>query len=491
MEIPSGSIVNALQQARTLYDDGQYAECERLCRDILRRDSDQPEALSILGYLAQRGAAPNVAIECFQRLCDLQPDVPAHRGALASALRQAGHHQEALQAQASYVELAPDDTAALQNLALQYSEVGDFERARASYEKVLASMPSFGRAHYGLALIKKFEPGDPQISQMSAVLESGDIEPAERSRIAMSLGKAHEDLGDYDQAFAYYELGNRIKRDLISFDIDEERSKTARLIQSFSTELLDKTGYAGCPSEVPVFIVGMPRSGSTLVEQIIASHPEVHGAGELPNLFQTIERGLHGRISPDRQFPEAVKDIPRVAWSELGAAYLASIQKLAPDALRIVDKQLFNYPMLGIIHLMLPKARIIHCTRDPLDTCVSCFTQSFGAERGFTCDLSELGATYRLYQSVMAHWRKWLPDPMLEVAYEDLVADPETQARRLIRFLGLEWNDACLAFHHSDRAVVTSSLGQVREPIYSSSIGRWRRFESHLSRLQEALATDV
>ncbi len=477
-----------LARARRLYDENRFAECERICRDLLSQYPDEPRALSIFGYLALRGGALTTAIETFQHLCELQPDYAGHRGALASALRQAGRHQESLAAQQACVALAPDDPEAMQNLASQYAETGQLELARDTYTAVLARAPKLGQAHYGLALIKQFAAEDPQIPQMKALLDDRELDPANRTRIAFSLGKACEDLGEFNQAFAYYKLGNDLKRGQLVFDPEQERSNAQRVIRTFSDSLRERLHGAGFASALPVFIVGMPRSGSTLVEQIIDNHPEVHGAGELPNLFRVLQRGLHAQTPAGRAFPEAVAALDFATWQQLGEAYVSSVRGLDPGARRIVDKQLYNYTLVGMIHLMLPDARIIHCVRDPLDTCVSCYTQNFGSERGFSCDLSALGQTYRHYEEIMAHWRQWLTEPMLEVAYEDVVADPETQARRLIEYLGLEWSDACLTPERSKRTVITSSLGQVRAPVYSSSLGRWRRFEKHLQPLTDALA---
>ena len=243
------------------------------------------------------------------------------------------------------------------------------------------------------------------------------------------------------------------------------------IVSTYSPALLSRLRGTGCQSERPVFIVGMHRSGSSLVEQILASHPLVHGAGERRHMAR-IAATLGSETEPDR-------------LEALGETYVGAL----PDhgATRVIDKTPGNFERLGLIRLILPKARIIHCHRDPLDSCLSCFKTLFQEGNGYSYDLAELGHYYRSYQRLMDHWREVLPGDVLDVAYEDVVEDLETMARRLVEFCGLPWDDACLEFHETDRPVQTASAAQVRKPIYKTAVGRWRRYESHLNALMKAL----
>jgi len=371
-------------------------------------------------------------------------------------------------------------------LATIHSDRGDFAAAREAYERAILRNPRAGGAHYGLASLKTFTEDDPQIAQMEALIGDPSLEPNEEATLCFSLGRALDQLGRLDDAMAMYARGNRLKREMSDFDITAERTNVARIIASFGPDLFARFEGVGDPSELPVMVVGMPRSGTTLVEQILASHPRVHGAGEINDLWRIVS-GLGRVLPPGSRQPEDVGAAPPGIWGELGARYVARLRQYGPGADRVIDKLPFNYTLAGIIRLMLPRSRIVHCVRDPRDTCVSCYLTSFQNDRGFTFDLAELGETYRLYRDLMDHWRDVLPGGFYEVSYESLVNDPEAQSRALVEYLGLEWSDDCLRFFENPRSVTTASMTQVRQPIYSSSIGRWRRYREFLGPLLEAL----
>jgi hypothetical protein len=265
-------------------------------------------------------------------------------------------------------------------------------------------------------------------------------------------------------------------------------ARFARIRAIFSADLMARRSGIGCASSVPVFVIGMPRSGTTLVEQILASHSKVFGAGELPDLSNAVARL---RVQDGHAFPEIVPLLSDRQLRQIGENYAASISSLAPAAERITDKMPLNFFFAGLISLALPNARIIHVRRDPVDTCFSCFSTLFTGEHRVAYELSELGRYYRAYENLMEHWRRVLPaGAMIEVQYEKVVADLEGEARRLIAHCGLEWEDACLAFDRTERAVRTASVAQVRRPIYRSSVGRWQRYQLHLRPLLDALGSN-
>jgi Sulfotransferase family len=238
---------------------------------------------------------------------------------------------------------------------------------------------------------------------------------------------------------------------------------------------------------MPIFVIGMPRSGTTLIEQIIASHPLVHGAGELQTFNDVIltVRGPDGNVLP---YPDFLPALDATALQQIGARYIAEVRKLAPSGEHVTDKMPSNYYFAGLIHLALPNAKIIHSIRNPVDTCISCFSKLFSAEQNHTYDLAELGRYYKRYQALMAHWRRVLPaESILDVRYEDVVADLERQARRIIDYCSLPWDNRCLSFHETERPVRTASATQVRQPIYKSAVGRWRVYEGQLDPLLRAL----
>jgi hypothetical protein len=297
------------------------------------------------------------------------------------------------------------------------------------------------------------------------------------------------DIGDTDQAFAHLDRGNRLHRGRLRYAVQDDVEQFAEIARSLDADSLAQRAGSGDPSKRPVFIVGMPRSGTTLVEQILASHPQVFGAGELG----TLERILIERFGPGLSPTGRARRLAGLTGADLtaiGSAYVGAISALAPGAQRVTDKMPSNFRLAGLIQLALPNARIIHCRRDPVDTSLSCYARKFSRGQDFAYDLRELGTYYRAYDGLMTHWRAILPeDRLLEVVYEAVVDNLEPQARRLVAFCGLDWNDACLSFHETQRQVRTASVNQVRQPLYRTSVARWKAYASHLGPLLEALAS--
>jgi hypothetical protein len=295
-----------------------------------------------------------------------------------------------------------------------------------------------------------------------------------------------EDDGEYPPAFHEYLEGNRLYRRLIRYSTESQRRYLEELRRGFGPEFMRRS--TGDPSELPVFIVGMPRSGTSLVEQVLAGHGAVHGGGELTLLSDAWRRHLGPRFAVD--FAAGVAAMPDAELRAVAGEYLAGLRALAPRASRVTDKMPSNFMQLGLIHALFPGARIVHCRRDPVDTCVSCFTNLFRNGQLFSYDLKELGEFYRLYAEQMEYWRGVLPaGTMLELDYEELVQDLESGARRLVAHCGLAWDPACLDFHTAERAVQTASAWQVRQPVYRSSVQRGRRYADELGPLLEALGS--
>lgn len=365
------------------------------------------------------------------------------------------------------------------------AELGEKEQALAAYAEILESYPRSAAAWAGQATHRKFQPGDPGIARMEALLQPSGVQSfAERMQLHFALGKACLDAGEDDRAFHHLGEGNRMRRSGITFDIAASVRWMEGIAEVFSSALLNRFDGVGAESHLPVFILGMPRSGTTLIEQILASHPQVHGAGEL-SLMSALATSLG-------EYPAAVGRLGGEDFARIGREYLAGVEPLAGGRRHVIDKMPSNFLHAGLIRLALPNARIIHCRRDPVDTCLSCYTQLFSSEQSFAYDLAELGHFHGAYQDLMTHWRARLPgNRFIEVDYERVVDDLEGQARRLLDFLELPWDDACLRFYETRRAVRTASLGQVRQPIYKSSAGRWKRYARHLGPLLDALGVRV
>jgi tetratricopeptide (TPR) repeat protein len=391
--------------------------------------------------------------------------------------------------------LKPDLADAHNNMGNALKELGQLQNAQAAYLESLRLDPNVAGTYVNLAETKTFMPGDAHLTAMESLAgPSGRLTKTERMHLDFAFGKAYGDLKDYQRSFTHWRAGNAAKRAAISYDEKAVFDFFDNIEAAFTPELIRAKSGGGDPSDMPVFVIGMPRSGTTLIEQIIASHPRVHGAGEL-HAMNDAALSVRGPGGDVIAFPDFAAVLNAAAIRQLGSNYVANLRKIVAAAsrnerniARVTDKMPSNYYFAGLIHLVLPNAIIIHAVRDPVDTCLSCFSKLFAAEQNHTYELGELGRYYKRYQRLMAHWRRVLPPGRIfDVRYEDVVADLEGQARRIVNHCNLPWDDRCLAFHETDRVVRTASATQVRRPIYNSAIGRWRAYERHLEPLLTAL----
>jgi len=405
---------------------------------------------------------------------------------LAVVLQALGQTEEALDQFEQAAQL-PGAVAedALVGSATLLMEAGRKDEALAAFERALEAFPRSVQALAGRADTRTFKVADPDIAALEACLAEGERRSlTDQISAHFALGKAYLDIQKPERAFHHLDAGNRQKRATFTYDGAASGRWMERIAEVFTPALYARLHGAGEPSTLPVFIVGMPRSGTTLIEQIVSSHPQVTGAGELSAMRLVVEGSS---LFPDRVPGMAVEDFTR-----LGQAYLSRVTPLTQGLTRLVDKMPGNFLYAGLIPLILPGARIIHARRDPVDTCLSCYTKLFGGEQQFTYNQSELGEFYRHYERLMAHWREVLePGCFIEVDYEAIVDNLEGEARRLVDFLGLPWNDACLNFHENRRVVRTASVNQVRQPIYKTSKGRWQTYAGYLGPLLAALGIDA
>ena len=425
------------------------------------------------------------ALDCAQRAITVAPQSSEAHNCTGQVLQALGRHQEAVAEFDRAITLPGVELEdAMINRAVAFMEAGRAEQANTAYDELERVFPQSMRAVLGRTELKRYKAGDSEIGR----LESFVAQPSRHTFIDglaahFALGKMYLDAGNGPKAFEHLHAGNRLKRGTYDFDVAATEKWMHGFEQVFTPDLLTRMAGAGDPSSVPLFVMGMPRSGTSLIEQILASHPAVHGAGELPFLRVAVE-GISG-------YPHVVEKFSREDLAALGKRY---IQAVAPLTQRrhVVDKMPANFLYAGFAHLILPNARVIHCRRNAVDTCVSCYTKLFSAEQLFTYDLAELGRFYRAYERLMAHWRRVLPpDRFFDIDYEAVVENLEGEARRLLEWLGLPWDDACLRFHETERVVRTASLVQVRKPIYRSSMGRWRNYSEHLQPLLAALETEA
>ena len=428
------------------------------------------------------------AIDSYAQALKLGAASPQLHEAMATVFGELGSYEESLASIERALALAPDRTAALSKKGSLLLILGRLDEARQVLERALVLDPRNADNYLALGSVKKFSGGDPQLAAMenlAADTESYSVD--DRIKLHFALGKAYRDSGSHALSFRHFLQGNALKRERVSYDEKGVIGNLDRITAVFTPELMraksdGKSGH-GNPSRQPIFIVGMMRSGTTLIEQILASHPQVYAAGERTDIKLAVEK-VAGRAA----YPEVMPKLTPAELEAIGTAYLAGPGKEAKGALRFTDKMPPNFAYVGLIHLALPNARIIHARRDPVDTCLSCFSILFQQQVNYVYELGELGRFYRAYERVMAHWQQVLPEgAMLDVQYEDVVADIETQARRIVDYCGLSWDDACLAFHKTERPVQTASAAQVRQPLYRSSVGAWQAYREELKPLLEAL----
>ena len=437
-----------------------------------------------LGNLLKKLRRYEEALACYDTAIGLRPGYPDAMSNRAHVLRELGRIDEAVAGYRKAIVLKPNLPEAWLGLGRIDSETGRFVQAIENYGKARHLNPDLAEALCGIAENKRFAEDDPLLPEFERLLASDSLADEDRARLHHAYAKVSNDIGRYDDAMEQFAAGKRLLTS--SFDAGAVTRRYDALMTLFDRSFFAARSGLGLPGVRPVFVIGMPRSGTTLTEQILASHHRVEGLGECPDLPRIASELGGGDFDPAR-FAAAVTALGGHDVRELAERYCQAHEAARGEALRIVDKQPHNFEWLGLIALMFPNACIIQCTRDPLDNCVSMYMQKFSDAHGYNRDLATLGRYYRDYERLMQHWRQVLPLPIHTCAYEDIVAQLEPSARALISFVGLEWDPACLDFHLQDRRVDTPSRWQVRQPLYDRSVGRWRRYEQHLGPLKLAL----
>jgi tetratricopeptide (TPR) repeat protein len=439
--------------------------------------------------LAERASLGDKALYHLRRAVALVPSAETIT-ALGKGVLRTNRHAEAIETFRSALSLDPKHAVAHQDLGKVYLELGRIEEARTQFHKAISLDPGCVEARYELSRMGRTDDPEGEARQLRGLLDQQGLAPREQMLARFALARRLDEQADYDAAFEQYAAANRVKEDIARRrhggeprSPDKAAGPLDRQRDVFDAAFFQQREGWGSESELPVLIVGMPRSGTTLVEQILSSHPQVHGAGELTDVAD-LALSLPRRLQTDTPRPEAARSVTPELAEAMAEEYLAQLRKRSATSVRTTDKMPTNFRHLGLVALLLPRARVIHVRRDPLDVCVSCFRQNL--EWPF-CDLEAVARYWRGYERLMEHWRSVLKLRICEVQYEQLVHDHETESRRLIDFCGLAWDDRCLEFATTDRPVQTPSKWQVRQPIYRSSVGNWRKYASHLGPLKQAL----
>ena len=480
-----------LRLAEALLHEGRFAAAEVAAGAVLAAADFAANGGLAVAH-AVRGAALEArgqggdALAAYREAIRLQPRLLAAHVGCGRVLQLEGKSEAAVEAFRAAVALAPEEAELRAVLGIALTTCGRSAEAMAAFDAALARDPDCVTAHVNASGLRTFAADSPDIARMERLIEDPGRSEADRLRLRFALAKAWTDAGDSERAFAHLAEGNRMKRATFEYDIAAAVRHMEEIAAAFTPATMARLAGGGSDSALPVFVVGMPRSGSTLVEQILASHPQIAAAGEIAALKEILRRLRRGGEAV--RFPDVVADMAKADFGTIAALYLRLVAPMAEGRARLVDKMLDNFLLAGLIHLCFPNARIVHCRRDPVDTCFSCYSLLFGPHQPFAYELGELGRYWRAYDALMAHWRTVLPpDRLIEVRYEKVVDDLDGEARRLVAFCGLPWDDACLDFHKTQRVVTSASALQVRQPIFRSGLGRWRPFARHLGPLLEAL----
>jgi len=511
-----------LIEAVELLRIGKLGKAERIAREFLKREPANVSAIRVLAdigvklgqfedarrllerclelapdfHLARHNYA-NVLVR-LQRLEDadaeaekllaVEPGNPNFRVLKALVLVRMGRHEEALEIYEEVLRHYPKQGRAQMSYGHALKTVGRLEDAIEAYRACVELSPEAGEAYWSLANLKTFHFSDEDIARMRAQVTTEGGDPDDQSHIAFALGKALEDRGEFEESFHFYRRGNAIRAVNHRFNAKVNVFNTARQLRVFTPEFLDSLKGVGCPAPDPIFVVGLPRAGSTLLEQILASHSQVEGTTELTDII-AISRRLaeKSRQNPAGKYPEILGQLAPERFRELGEGYIESTRIQRSDTPFFIDKMPNNFQHIGLIHLILPNAKIIDARRHPMACCFSGFKQLFARGQTFTYSLEDIGRYYRDYVILMDHWDRVLPGRVLRVEYEDMVADTENQIRRLLDYCGLPFEEACLRFYETKRAIRTPSAEQVRQPIYTQGLEQWRNYEAYLGPLKEAL----
>jgi tetratricopeptide (TPR) repeat protein len=476
---------------RVLQEKGQVDEAIACYQKALQLNPDLPDAYNNLGAALQEKGQVDEAIVCCQKALQLNPDLPDAYNNLGAALREKGQVDEAIACYQKALQLNPDLPDAYNNLGDAIQTKGQVDEAVACFRKALQLKPDSAGVLVNLVRSERLSYNNSkELFKLVKKLNKHDMSENDSIKVYFAMGKLCDNLNMFKESFEYYRFGNALKRTQVEFNIDSQVDYLSRIRKTFSADFIEHRKSWGSNSEMPIFIFGMPRSGTTLVEQIIASHPDVYGGGEL-QFFIQMEQKLPSILKVDELYPECLNFIDDKTAYDMAELYIKGTREIAglsKDFTRITDKNPFNFHHLGLISLLFPKASFIHCQRHPLDTCISIYFQNFATGNHFAYDLSELGQYYREYLRLMNHWRTVLPIRIFELKYEDIVQQQEKISRKLVEFCGIEWDPACLDFYKNDRPVLTASSWQVHQPIYTTSCGRWKNYEQFLDTLKEVLA---
>jgi tetratricopeptide (TPR) repeat protein len=520
------SLPKSLVAISHLLYEGKLVKAETACRHFLQKNPHHVEAMRLLADIGSRLGILEDADFLLESALEFEPDniqvridyiqTLRKRQKFAEALKQSellyrrdvenpifqsiyaiesmqtGEYEQALELFEKVLQRLPEDPVTLTSKGHALKTFGRHEEAVLSYQKAIASDPGHGDAYYGLANLKTYRFSDDELRLMESQEQANRLSYQNLIHICFALGKAYEDRKDYDTSFGHYERGNELKRVQSRYDADQMTAELNSQITACTPDLFAKQSGKGCDAPDPIFILGLPRAGSTLLEQILASHSQIDGTLELPNILSLAHRlRRQKQASNESLYPDVLHNLDADQLRTMGQEFIDSTRIHRQGAPYFIDKMPNNFRHIGLIKLILPNAKIIDARREPMACCLSGFKQLFAEGQEFTYGLQEIGQYYRDYVRLMEHWDTMMPDAVLRVQHEDVLDDLDGQVRRMLDYLGLPFEQACIDFHQTERAVRTASSEQVRQPITKASVDLWRHYQSHLQPLNEALGSKI
>ncbi|MDD9896022.1 MAG: sulfotransferase, partial [Gammaproteobacteria bacterium] len=520
------SLPKPLIAVMDLVAQGKLLKAEELCKKFMRQVPHNVEGMRLLADIAIRLGVLEEAEYLLESALELEPANTRARIDYIGALRKRQQYDKALSAAKILLESQPDNLQFKSLFAIECMQSGNFDRALTVFDEILQSLPAdpvtltskghalktkgdsdkavacyhaainanhgHGEAFYSLANLKTYRFNESEVAAMAALSNNSNLSFMDRVYINFALGKAYEDIGNYTAAFEHYQSGNALKKSQSRYQADRMTEELAAQKNLFTKDFLESQNGAGHPAKDPIFILGLPRAGSTLLEQILSSHSEIDGTLELPNILSLSQR-LRRKMVEDTTpgYPAILKRLNAENFASFGKEYIEDTFCHRQGARRFIDKMPNNFRHIGLIKLILPNAKIIDARRNPLDCCWSGYKQLFAEGQEFTYDLSDIGQYYRDYVDLMSHWDNVIPEFVLRVNNEDVIEDLEGQVQRILEFCELPFEESCLNFHQTQRNVRTPSADQVRKPVSRAGVAQWKPFEAHLAPLQKALGEEL
>ena len=473
--------------AKVLLEVGKIEESIKNCKEAIKYKSNFAVAYYNLGKAYRDLGEFDEAVKSNQKAIEIDPGFAEAYNNLSNLLIFKGQVNEAISNYARAIKIKPDYAGTYNNLGVALKTLGKFKDAAVNFTKAIQIKPDYAEAHVHLSSVTKYENNHPHIDEMEKNISSPTINNEQKIYLSFGLGKANEDIKNYKKAFDFWLNGNSLRRKTLNYNQSLDLNFFKKLQSIFNENFFKKFESVGVKDSTPIFIVGMPRSGTTLVEQIISNHPKVYGAGELTELTKTIDKLLPS--NNEIGFPTNLIDYDPKIFNDLGSNYIKAIKKFSKSSHYITDKMPHNFRWIGLIKTILPNARIIHCKRDSRDNCLSIFKTNFTSSisNEWSFDLKELAIYHNLYTDLMKYWHKLLPGFIYDISYEKLIHNQKKETSQLLEACNLDWNEKCMRFYENKRSVGTASVVQIRKPIYKDSLYSWKKYENQLKPVLEQL----